>query len=63
MKANLTFRPNVRLTKELNSKGEAFIIIRLSFNKQRVNLGTGYTISLDKWDETTEKVKRNATNS
>ena len=63
MNANLTFRPNVRLTKELNSKGEAFIIIRLSFNKQRVNLGTGYTISPDKWDETTEKVKRNATNS
>ena len=63
MKANLTFRPNVRLTKELNSKGEAFIIIRLSFNKKRVNLGTGYTISPEKWDEKAEKVKRNAANS
>ena len=63
MKNHLIYRANVRLHTRPNKKGEVNIQIRLTFNHQRVNLETGYTISPDKWDETTEKVKRNCVNS
>ena len=63
MSKNLIYRPNVRLFSRLNKKGEASIQIRLSFNGERVNLETGYTIDPNKWDKDIEKVKRNCTNS
>lgn len=63
MGRNLTYRTKIRLQARLNKKGEASIIIRLSFNANRINLETGYTIDPNKWDNDTEKVKRNCTNS
>ncbi|MBP3565858.1 MAG: tyrosine-type recombinase/integrase [Alistipes sp.] len=63
MSKNLIYRCKVRLCSRLNKKGEARIIIRLSFNAERINLETGYTIDPDKWDKDIEKVLRNCTNS
>lgn len=63
MSRNLTYRYRVRLSSRLNKRGEASILIRLSFNAERINLETGYTIDPNKWDNDGEKVKRNCTNS
>ena len=63
MNKNLIYRCKVRLCSRLNKKGEASIIIRLSFNAERINLETGYTIDPKKWDKDIEKVLRNCTNS
>ena len=63
MGKNLTYRANVRLHARLNRKGESSIQIRLSFNADRINLETGFTINPNKWDKDIEKVRRNCTNS
>lgn len=63
MNTDLIYRPRVCLHTRPNKSGEVGILIRLTFNGGRVNLSTGYTVSKDKWDEKSQQVKRNCTNS
>ena len=63
MNTDLIYRPRVCLHTRPNKSGEVEIQIRLTFNGDRVNLSTGYTVPKEKWDENSQQVKRNCTNS
>lgn len=63
MAKTLTYRTNIRLHPRQNTTGEQPIEIRLTFNSNRIDLQTGFTIHSSKWDADTKKVARNCTNS
>ena len=57
-----TFRIKTRLHHRINKAGEQSIIIRVTFNKCRVDLETGLTIAASKWDDKLCEAKRNVVN-
>ena len=54
----LTYRIKTRLHHRINKAGEQSIIIRVTFNKCRVDLETGLTIAASKWDDKVCEAKR-----
>ena len=58
----LTYRIKTRLHHRINKAGEQSIIIRVTFNKCRVDLETGLTIAASKWDDKLCEAKRNTVN-
>lgn len=58
----LTYRIKTRLHHRINKAGEQSIIIRVTFNKCRVDLETGLTIAASKWNDTLCEAKRNTVN-
>ena len=62
IKRNLVFAPEHKKKDGVLIKDNVRIFMRVTFNSKRIDFSTGYKIDLDKWDDKTQRVKRNCMN-
>ncbi len=62
IKRSIVFSPERRKKNGELIKDNVPIFMRVSFGSMRIKFSTGYKIDLDKWDDNTQRVKRNCMN-
>ena len=62
IKRSVVFAPERKKRKGELITENVPIFMRVTFNSQRMDLTTGFKIDLDKWDDKTQRVKRNCMN-
>jgi len=62
IKRSVVFAPERKKKKGVLVTENVPIFMRVTFNSQRMDLSTGFKIDLDKWDDKTQRVKRNCMN-